>query len=244
MNMISPLPRPSSPVRRRLAFSLVELLVVVAVIAVVISFAIPAANSMLKGSQLTQGSQALGDQIAFARQTALSRNRPVEVRFYRYADLDTPGEKIDEETTWKFRAFQLFEIMENSAAVPLNKMQRFPKMVIADPDKYSTLLRKELRPYKRAEEDMTTPEIPVRYGDLAVGRRYEYASFRFLQDGSTDLPPTTNPTNQTGQTNTGDSWYLTLIGLNEENRDINTINFYTLQVDPISGSTKAYRPGS
>lgn len=232
------------PRLRRSAFSLVELLVVVAVIAIIISFAIPAANSMLKGSQLTQGSQALGDQIAFARQAALSHNRPVEVRFYRFADLDTPGEKIDREETWKFRAFQLFEVLENSAVVPLNKMQRFPKMVIADRDKYSTLLRDSLRgPYKRAEEDATAPEIPVRYGDLAVGRRYEYVSFRFLQDGSTDLPPTTSPLNPTGQSTSGDSWYLTLVGLNDENRDINTVNFYTLQVDPVSGATKAYRPG-
>ena len=183
--------------------------------------------------------------MAFARQTALSRNRPVEVRFYRFADLDTPGEKIDREETWKFRAFQLFEILENSAALPLNKMQRLPKMVIADTDKYSTLLRETLRPWKKAEEDMTTPEIPIRYGDLAVGRKYEYASFRFLQDGSTDLPPTTSPAaNPTGQSNSGDSWYLTLIGLNEEGRDINTVNFYTLQIDPVSGATKAYRPGN
>ena len=136
------------------------------------------------------------------------------------------------------------EILENSAAVPLGKMQRLPKMVIADRDKYSTLLRDTLRPYKKAEEDMTAPEIPIRFGDLAVGRKYEYASFRFLQDGSTDLPPTTSPTNPTGQSNIGDSWYLTLIGLNDENRDINTVNFYTLQIDPVSGSTKAYRPGS
>jgi uncharacterized protein (TIGR02596 family) len=139
---------------RRVAFSLVELLVVVAVIAVIVAFAIPAANSMLRGSQLTQGSQALGDQVAFARQAAISRNRPVEIRFYRYADLDTPGEQIQQKETWKFRAFQLFEILENSAAVPLGPVQRLPNMVVADSDKYSTLLRDSLRgPYRDASDD-------------------------------------------------------------------------------------------
>lgn len=229
---------------RRTAFSLVELLVVVAVIAVIVAFAIPAANSMLRGSQLTQGSQSLGDQIAFARQTAISRNRPIEVRFYRYADLDTPGEQIGEKETWKFRAFQLFEVLENSATVPIGSMQRLPTMVVADNDRYSTLLRDSLRgPYRDASQDMTVPEIPVKYGDLIVGRNYEYVGFRYLSDGSTDLPPTTSRSDQNTEVTSGDSWYITLLGLNDQQRDINTINFYTLQIDPVSGSTKAYRPG-
>lgn len=229
---------------RRAAFSLVELLVVVAVIAVIVAFAIPAANSMLRGSQLTQGSQSLGDQIGLARQSAISRNHPVEVRFYRYADLDTPGEQIGEKETWKFRAFQLFEILENSAALPIGPMQRLPAMVVADNDKYSTLLRDSLRgPYRDASADKSAPEIPVRYGDQIVGRNYEYVAFRYLPDGSTDLPPTTSRTDQNEEVSSGDSWYITLLGLNDQARDINTINFYTLQIDPVSGSTKSYRPG-
>jgi len=235
---------PSSSQPRQTAFSLVELLVVVAVIAVIVAFAIPAANSMLRGSQLTQGSQSLGDQVAFARQAAISRNRPVEVRFYRYADLDTPGEKIDRKETWKFRAFQLFEILENSAALPIGQMQRLPNMVVADNDRYSTLLRDSLRgPYRDASLDKTTPEIPVKYGDLIVGRQYEYVSFRYLPDGSTDLPPTTSRSDQNNEVSSGDSWYITLVGLNDQQKDINTVNFYTLQIDPVSGSTKSYRPG-
>ena len=170
-------------INRRLAFSLVELLVVVAVIAIVVGFAVPAANNLLRGSQITQGSQQLGDQLAFARQSALSRNRSVEVRFYRYGDLDTPGENTTDKTTWHFRAFQLFEIMENGAALPINKMVRLPKMVSVDSDKYSTLLRIALRgAYKDATKDLTTPEIPVSFNNVSVGRNYEYASFRFLQE--------------------------------------------------------------
>ena len=75
------------------AFSLVELLVVVAVIAIVAGFAVPAVTTMLKGSQLTQGSQTVVDQIALARQTALSRNRSIEVRFYKFADSEIPGSR-------------------------------------------------------------------------------------------------------------------------------------------------------
>ena len=230
---------------RRSAFSLVELLVVMAVIAIVIGFAVPAANNLLRGSQLTQGSQTLGDQLAFARQMALSRNRSVEVRFYRYGDLETPGEDVANRATWKFRAFQLFEIAENGAALPLNKMVRLPKMVIVDDDLYSTLLRTSLRgAYKNAANDLTAPEIPVSFNGISVGRSYEYTSFRYLQDGTTDLPPSTKAVAGTGTpTATEDSWYLTLIGLNDGGRNINTVNFYSVQIDPVSGVTKAYRPG-
>ena len=231
-------------INRRLAFSLVELLVVVAVIAIVIGFAVPAANNLLRGSQLTQGSQQLGDQLAFARQSALSRNRSVEVRFYRYGDLDTPGENTTNKATWHFRAFQLFEIMENGAALPLNKMVRLPKMVSVDSDKYSTLLRVTLRgAYKDATKDLTTPEIPVSFNNVSVGRNYEYASFRYLQDGSTDLPPSTKSAAGGAGTGTDDSWYVTLVGINDETKDINTVNYYTMQIDPVSGATKSYRPG-
>jgi uncharacterized protein (TIGR02596 family) len=245
---------------RQSAFSLVELIVVAAVIAVIIGFAVPAANNLIKGSQLTQGSQTFADLFSFARQSAMSRSRPIEVRFYRYGDLDTPGEDAVDKTTWKFHGFQLFEILENGAALPINKMQRLPKMVImssSDPNssgggaataKYSTLLNTDFRGvYKDAEDDLTTPEIPVSFatsgGTISVGRKYEYASFRFLQDGSTDLPPSTKK----GGTGTGqsddDSWYITLVNLNDEFKSIDQINFYTVQVDPVSGTTKSYRPG-
>src|SRR6185369_7188106 len=115
---------------RQAAFSLVELIVVAAVIAIVIGFAVPAANNLIKGSQLTQGAQTFGDVFSFARQSAISRARPVEIRFYRYGDLDTPGEDASKQATWRFHGYQLFEIFENGAALPLNKMQRLPRMVI------------------------------------------------------------------------------------------------------------------
>jgi uncharacterized protein (TIGR02596 family) len=238
---------------RQSAFSLVELIVVAAVIAVIIGFAVPAANNLIRGSQLTQGAQAFADIFAYARQYAISRNRQVEIRFYRYGDLDTPGELANTTSSWRFHGYQLFEIIENGAALPINKMQRLPKMVILSTgptELYlsSTLLCPALRgKFTQAALDKTTPEIPVTFsGDsnkaTSVGRKYEFTSFRYLQDGSTDLPTSTKAT-AGGAGRADDSWYVTLVGLNDNEVDINTVNFYTVQIDPISGATKGYRPG-
>src|SRR4029079_344923 len=116
----------------RRAFTLVELLAVMAVIAVVIAFAVPAATQIMRGSQLTQGSQQFADQIGFARQLAISRNHPIEVRFYKFSDPETPGESVSQPKLGKWRAFQLFEQLENGAVVPAGPMHRLPRVVIMD----------------------------------------------------------------------------------------------------------------
>jgi uncharacterized protein (TIGR02596 family) len=227
----------------RRAFTLVELLAVMAVIAIVIAFAVPAATQIMRGSQLTQGSQQLSDQIGYARQIALSRNRTIEVRFYRFSDPETPGEDVTQPSLGKWRAIQCFEQLENGAMLPIGPMHRMPRMVIMDGDKYSTLLNKELRGEpKLASLDNTTPELPVEVGQRKVGRNYEYISFRFLPDGSTDLPPRASRSHTANDTGIADTWHLTLVGLTDENREISNVNYFTLQIDPISGASKSFRP--
>lgn len=68
---------------KRQAFSLVELLVVMAVIGLLAVVVVPSAGSIMRGSQLTSAGQTFYDQCVLARQTAISRNHTVEVRFYQ-----------------------------------------------------------------------------------------------------------------------------------------------------------------
>lgn len=217
------------------AFSLIELLVVCSIIAIIIGFTIPAATTLIKGSQLTQGSQLLSDQIALARQLALSKNRSVEVRFYKFGDIESPGEEKDKPETGKYRAFQCFEVLESGAMVPLNKIQRLPITVILNESpKLSTLIGRTDASGKAVEPrtpDATAPELP-----REVKKEYLYVAFRFLPDGSTDLSPTGN-------------WFVTLHSINDPQAnnpeaDKPPANFFTLQIDPVSGSTKSYRPGA
>lgn len=71
------------------AFSLIELLVVVAIIGILAGSAIGGLNNVARSTNLTSAAQRLGDQFALARQTAVSRNLPVEVRIYDLPDYDS-----------------------------------------------------------------------------------------------------------------------------------------------------------
>jgi hypothetical protein len=71
------------------------------------------------------------------------------------------------------------------------------------------------------------PELP-----RGVKKNYQYCSFRFLPDGSTNLLPTK-------------SWYITVHLLTDKvNSELPPPNFFTLQIDPVSGTTKSYRPAA
>ena len=207
---------------QRTAFSLIELIVVIAIIAIIATFTVPAATTILRGSAITQASQSLTDQISLARQLALSRNRAVEVRFYQYADPEAPGEMITDQTTWKYRAIQLFEIVESGVAIPLDKPQRLPVSVVIEPNiVFSTLI-----PATPTKPTATDPDLPR--GILKAN--YRYASFRFLQDGSTNLSASS-------------TWFVTIRNLTDSVVGTKPpANFFTIQIDPVSGAIKGFRP--
>jgi uncharacterized protein (TIGR02596 family) len=70
----------------RKGFTLVELLVVVALIALLATLVVPAFNSIMNGQQITSSAQVVIDQLNLARQTAVSMSRTVEVRFVQSVD--------------------------------------------------------------------------------------------------------------------------------------------------------------
>jgi len=204
--------------RRLRGFSLIEMLAVLAIFAILAVLAMPAVTSTLQANALTQGTQTVIDQLSLARQFATSKNRVVEMRFYRFAD--QAGGAPDK----KFRAVQNFELQDDGTAVPLDRLRKLPQGVIVDAgDTLSTLLGTS-----RAKQwTATDTQAPL----PGIGTDYEVRAVRLRPDGSTDLSAAAQP------------WFLTL---HHENKGDNLAslppNFAMIQIDPWNGQTMLYRP--
>ncbi len=112
---------PRRPVSAAPGFSLVELLVGIAIIGLLASITVPALNSVLQSSDLTRGGQLVADQVNLGRQTASSQNTAVELRLIKI-----PGRK-------GYAAVQLWKPDDKGQMIPARRMITLPQSVtIAD----------------------------------------------------------------------------------------------------------------
>ncbi len=100
------------------AFSLIELLIVIAIMAIMVSLSIPAMNSIAQGNGVNRAGQTIGDMIILGRQEAVAKNRDVEVRIIN-ASANQAG-------SGGLIAVQLWELTDTSAR-PLSKVGRLPE---------------------------------------------------------------------------------------------------------------------
>lgn len=207
--------------RKPVAFSILELLVVIAIIAMLATLATAGLDSVSRSTKLASAAQRLGDQIALARQTAVSRNLPVEVRLYKLPDFDqTSGSS----SVW--RGLQVF-LVEGGNATPVTRPLFFPnRVIISENSEVSPLLQNSASGLG-AE---ITPTAPV--GAFASAN-VRYKSFTMRPNGtvtaSNDIPT--------------ENWFLTLHHDNEAKPDgIKPANFATIQINPVTGKVSLLRP--
>ena len=222
------------------AFTLVEMLAVMTIVIILLAFIVPPAASILKGNELTQGSQNVSNQLGLARQQALTQNHPVEVRFYQYADPNVSSESVGNTATWKYRAIQSFVISERGVPTPLGKVERLPTTVIIDSGPtLSSLIGSAVT--SGSGNGTTTsggtagPVIttaPQTYSIPAAGTNYNAAAFRFYPDGSTNL-------SVGGVT----AWFFTMHHFQYgDPLPTPPPNFVTVQIDSSNGNLREFRP--
>jgi uncharacterized protein (TIGR02596 family) len=181
---------------------------------------VPAFNHMGKASALTNAASLVADNLNFARQTALAKNRLVEVRFYQLPN--SAG------ASPAFRALQLFIYdAAGENASPLENIRRFAPGVIALDDRTFSTLLSNVSNVRGATLPTTT--LPGIQGTVP----YQY--FRYRPGGGTDLDPNGAPG--------PDRWFLTVKSENDEvDKNKPAKNYATLVLEPVTGSVRILRP--
>jgi uncharacterized protein (TIGR02596 family) len=208
---------------KRHAFSLIELLAVVAVIGIIAALVVPSFNSITRAQALTTGASALIDELASARQAALAQNRVVEVRIYKRTE--EPG--INDGSVPQFRAFGTVIYDEEVRNWhPLTAIRPLPPRIIVLGNKeFSTLMH----PYSKL-----IPSRVLKEQDLPEGK-VPFQVIRFRPTGGTDLSPAGAPDD--------DKWFLTVASENDKPSDGKPgYNYVTVMLDPVSGRARIFRP--
>ena len=226
-------PRRPIPLSRQRAFSLVELLTVIAIISILAALSVTAFNQISRASKLAAAGQSLVDNLNLARQIAMTKNRRVEVRIYQFPSSTGSSDKA-------CRAIRLFLVQSAGDLLPLTKLIRFQEPVILSdsgtnlPNSTSTTST-ILAPAATSSGNATTTSTTDTTNNAAKWPvpgvdTYDYVSFNFLPDGGTDLDP-------------GKSWLATLMLANDP-LIANGLpaNYLTVRIDPVIGKVSAFRP--
>ncbi|MDR0534463.1 MAG: Verru_Chthon cassette protein D [Verrucomicrobiales bacterium] len=207
--------------KQNAAFTLIELLVVIGIIALLAAVSVPAFNRMVKAAALSNAGFSVTDQLNLARQTALSRNCSVQVRFYCLPVSGNPSNSAPSD----YRALQIF--LDNGKTLePLGKPVYFPSQIIIAPNTLASSIM---------STDISMPETTPGNGDFPVGEygtNYRYRSFYFKSGGDTDLPDSQDKL-----------VFLTLINKTDKIVDNGMpSNYITIQIEASTGRVKSYRP--
>jgi|GEM_PF-817890 len=218
---------------RRRGFTLVEILIVLALIAMLLFMIVPGLKDVFRGSKLTSVADQIMGDMNLARQTAIKESIAVEVRFYKFSNPDTRNEE-------RFAAYQCFRLAQDLntpsdyttkriARPILEKVRTIAQGVtIVESEQWSTLLKDEAMKQDRE-----------RVRGLIPGERdteASYVSFLITPEGETNL-------DRSG----AKQWYLTLVNETEYQAAPNPAalkpnNFITLQVDPYTANVRRYQP--
>ncbi len=97
---------------------------VLAIVAILTALSVAGFRSMWTALNLSSATQAISSELATARQTALTLNETVQVRFYQFPD--STGATTNKE----FQAVQSFRTTDNTTYTALDKIVYLPSNIM------------------------------------------------------------------------------------------------------------------
>jgi uncharacterized protein (TIGR02596 family) len=153
------------------SFSLLEMLLVMALIAIAVVLAAEGYSTTVQAAAVTTGADMISDALTEGRASAVTQNTTVEVRIY---DLPPPsgGAPV-------YDALQLHWVKADGTTPPVNNILLLSSWVAIDATAAHS-------PLIAANTQTATPDA----SDARLNSQTRV--FHFLPDGSTDLNPATN----------------------------------------------------
>lgn len=201
------------------AFTLVEILVVLAIMSILIAFSVPALEPAVRGSKLKQAADDLERALATAQQYALAENTTVQFRFYNYDDKSVPG---SEQYFRGYRALVQYldpkdhrNVIESEETTVVDTVAMPQPFVIADDGEMSSLV--------------SNSGLMEGTEEIARSTSADYRAFEFRPDGSTNLITVDE-----------DFWTLTVLRETDTGSELPD-EFVTLVLDPFNGQVRRYQ---
>lgn len=198
-------------------FTLLELLVVLTLAAGLMALASMGYNQVSRASSLASTAQQAGDMIILARQTAVARNLPVEVRFFKLPEFDS---STGDASMWRAMHIVIPNGEREESVAPPLYFERH--VFISEKPAVSPLLA------HLGEEQL--PSQP--FGGYPLSQ-VRFKSFMIRPDSTVSTLEEV-PSN---------SWFLTLHQDGEplEEQDL-PANFATLQINPVTARVAILQP--
>lgn len=225
--------------RNKKGFSLLELLAVMTMMAIAMALG---GNLLTRtasnGVQLTQAANDLVGSLSLARQTALSSNRYVQVRFYKRVQGDDSYTHVGlfladsplYGQTSEYKSWQ-----DQGSFSQFQKIHRLPSPCVILGDQNAS----------RLLSDLAADSGTARTGTSDLGgEKYNWVAFYFCPDGSTDLPGSGSMYGGgAAPSGTPDTYITMSAGLvSASGSGSLPANFAAVVVNPANGRVSLFRP--